>query len=90
MILAWALDQVVDLNNGLADSFPLTFSEEVLCLATVFSYSSVMMLVSLTYKFICSEDQKKGDDNMGFMSMGFAILVVLIPLNMIIRMSDTN
>jgi hypothetical protein len=47
MTLAWALDQIVDLNNGLDESHSLTFTEEMLCLATVFSWSGIVLVIGL-------------------------------------------
>jgi hypothetical protein len=58
MIIAWGIDQVIDLNNGLNVSLPLTYNEEVLCLATLFSYSVCTIIVALAYKYMIADDDK--------------------------------
>jgi hypothetical protein len=52
MSFAWALDKVIDLNNGLNINFPLTFNEEILCLATLFSYSLITIFCTLIYRYL--------------------------------------
>lgn len=59
MILAWALDQVIDLNNGLDVSHHLKFNEEILCLTTIFSYSIVCVISGMFVKFLCENDDPK-------------------------------
>jgi hypothetical protein len=87
MIIAWALDQVIDLNNGLDVSHPLTFNEEILCLSTLFSYSITCVLVSLSNKYLCEKDDTLQEDESlsQLMTVLFTLLAVFMPLNTFVR-----
>ena len=72
MLMAWSIDKVIDLNNGLDVSHPLNFSEEVLCLGTVFCYSWVLLVASLIYHYLIKESET--EENMSKFITGFYLL----------------
>lgn len=89
MILAWALDQVIDLNNGLDVSHPLRFKEELICLTTIFSYSISCLLLGISSKFICERDDPRQEEESisSFMTVSFILLAVFLPINTFVRTS---
>lgn len=89
MILAWALDQVIDLNNGLDISHHLSFNEELLCLATIFTYSLFCLLLGVCTKFLCDKDDPKVEDESlsTLMTVLFTLLLLFMPLNTFVRTS---
>jgi hypothetical protein len=89
MILAWALDQVIDLNNGLDVSHPLRFKEELICLTTVFSYSICCLVLGITSKLLCEKDDPRQEEESisTFMTVSFLLLGVFLPINTLVRTS---
>jgi hypothetical protein len=89
MILAWALDQVIDLNNGLDVSHPLRFKEELICLTTVFSYSICCLALGITSKFLCERDDPRQEEESisSFMTVSFILIALFLPINTLVRTS---
>lgn len=87
MTLAWALDQVVDLNNGLDTSQPLDFTEELLCLAAIFTWSGVVLAISLAINMLFKREKslEKEENLPAFMRVSFTVLSLFTCLNLVVR-----
>jgi len=87
MTLAWALDQVVDLNNGLDTSHPLDFTEELLCLAAIFTWSGVVLAISLAINMLFKREKclEKEENLPAFMRVSFTVLSLFTSLNLVVR-----
>lgn len=87
MTLAWALDQVVDLNNGLDISHPLEFSEELLCLAAMFTWSGVVLIISLAINMLFKRERTldKDESMPAFIRVSFIVLALYTCLNAVVR-----
>lgn len=84
MLIAWSLDQVIDLNNGLDVSHPLSYKEEVLCLGTVFGYSWILLFAALVYLYIIREDTIE-ESMSKFMSTFYILALCFILHNALVR-----
>ena len=84
MSFAWALDKVIDLNNGLNINSPLTFKEEVICLAALFSYSFITLLCGMAVNYLISKEDKEENSSRLLLTL-FFLFILFLPLNTIIR-----
>lgn len=86
MVLAWSLDQLIDLNNGLDTSHPLAYREELLCLISLFSFSVVVLVVALIKHYLCTTHAlQKQSKVASWMTVGYLMLGQLILADLFVR-----
>jgi hypothetical protein len=90
LALAWSLEKMIQYQNSTQTS---SMTSQLLCLATLFSYSIVMLTTSLAHHYLCKDDSSsmegQPEESLSvFITSALLALFAYLPLNIMVLPTD--